>query len=85
MAAISLSLPHGKAGMSMVDFTVGTLTPNAGDFEVRLNTTNTNSKNISHHEMIIALKMFIRVLETGGPSAINLTPLTGTTPPPPVV
>lgn len=85
MAAISLSIPHGKAGMTMSDFTVGTLAPNAGDMEVRLNTTDTNSKNISHLEMVIAVRMFLRVLENGGPSLINLTPLSGGAAPPPLV
>lgn len=85
MASISLSLSHGVSGMTMSDYTVGTLAPNAGDFEVRLNTTDTNSKNISHHEMVIALEAFIRVLQTGGASAINLTPLSGGAAPPPLV
>ena len=66
MAAISLSLTHGSPGTKISDFTVGTLAPNAGDFEVRLNTTDTNSHNISRLEMGLALKAFIRALEQGG-------------------
>ena len=84
MAAISLSIAHGASGNKISDFTVGTLAPNAGDFEVRLNTTDTNSKNISHHEMIVALKWFIRALEQGG-GTVNIVTLSGGAAPPPLV
>ncbi len=85
MTAISLSLPHGVSGLKNSDFTVGTLTPNAGDFEVRLNNLDTNSKTISRLDMIIALKMFIRALEQGG-ATVDVVALSGTvTPPPPQV
>ena len=43
MAAISLSITRGKDGFAISDFTVGTLTPNAGDVELRFNTTDANS------------------------------------------
>lgn len=69
----------------MSDFTVGTSAPGSGDVEVRFNTTDTNSKNISHHEVVVKLMEIIRQLETGGPSAINLMPLTGGAAPPPLV
>lgn len=85
MAAVSISIAHGAGGLKMSDFTVGTLAPNAGDVEVRFNTTDTNSKNISHHEVVIKLREIIRQLETGGPSAINLMPLSGGAAPPPLV
>lgn len=84
MAAISLSLAHGVAGNRISDFTVGTLAPNAGDFEVRLNTTNTNSKNISHYEMVVALEAFIRALKEGG-ATVNVVTLSGGAAPPPLV
>jgi hypothetical protein len=84
MAAISLSLAHGQFGNNISDFTVGTLAPNAGDFEVRLNTTDSNSKNISHYEMIVALRAFIRALEQGG-ATINVVTLSGGSAPPPLV
>lgn len=84
MAAISLSLSHGVAGNRISDFTVGTLAPNAGDFEVRLNNTNTNSKNISTEEKIRALKAFIRALEEGG-ATVNVVTPTGAAAPPPLV
>ena len=84
MAAISISLAHGQNGNNISDFTVGTLAPNVGDFEVRLNTTDANSKNISHFEMIIALRAFIRALEQGG-ATINVVTLSGGAAPPPLV
>ena len=84
MASISLSLSHGVAGNRISDFTVGTLAPNAGDFEVRLNTTDTNSKNISHYEMIVALEAFIRALKEGG-ATVNVVTLSGGAAPPPLV
>lgn len=85
MAALSISLAHGATGMKMSDFTTGTLAPNAGDFEVRWNTTDTNSKNILDHEVVIALKAIIRQIENGGPTSINLLPLSGGAAPPPLV
>ena len=85
MSAFSISIPHGKAGMQMGDFTIGTLAPNAGDVEVRANNTDTNSKNITDHDIVIALRAIIRQIENGGGTSINLLPRTGTTPPPPLV
>lgn len=84
MAAISLSLAHGVSGFNISDFTVGTLAPGADDFEVRLNTTDTNSKNISRLEMVLALEAFIRALQMGG-STVDVVALNGGTPPPPLV
>ena len=85
MTAISLSLSHGQQGMAISDFTVGTLTPNAGDFEVRLNNFDTNSQTITRLEMIIALEAFIRALRQGG-ATVDVVALSGTvTPPPPQV
>lgn len=85
MAGFSISVKQGAAGLSMSSYTIGTLTPNADDVEVRVNNLNSNSKNISNHEVVVMLRNIIRVIETGGPSAINLIPRTGTTPPPPLV
>lgn len=86
MAAISLSLVHGMGtgGFQIKDFTVGTLAPNAGDFEVRLNTTDANSKNISRYDMILALRAFVRALEQGG-TTVDIVALSGGSPPPPLV
>jgi hypothetical protein len=85
MAAVSIAIAHGALGTKMSDYTIGTSAPGAGDVEVRFNTTDTNSKNISHHEVVVKLKEIIRQLETGGPSAINLMPLSGGAAPPPLV
>jgi hypothetical protein len=84
MAAISLSMLHGAFGNDISDFTVGSLAPNAGDFEVRLNTTDTNSKNISRYDMIVALRAFIRALEQGG-ATVDVVLLSGGAAPPPLV
>jgi hypothetical protein len=84
MAAISLSLAHGVAGNSISDFTVGTSVPGSGDFEFRANTTDTHSKNISHYEMIVALRAMIRALEQGG-ATVNVVTLSGGAAPPPLV
>lgn len=85
MTAFSISIAHGAGGMKMSDYTVGTLALNAGDVEVRCNNTDTNGKNISNHEIVIMLRNIIRVIETGGASAVNLIPRTGGSPPPPLV
>lgn len=65
MASVSLSLPHGKEGLSQSDFSVGTLAPNAGDVEVRINTTDTNGNPVSRLDAIKALQATIRALESG--------------------
>jgi len=82
MAAISLSLVHGVFGNRISDFTVGTLAPNAGDFEVRLNTVDINSKNISRYEMITALEAFIRAIKEGGATVNVISPNSGQITPP---
>lgn len=84
MAAISLSLSHGVAGAKMSDFTAGTSAPGTGDFEFRANTTDTNGKNISRYEMILALEAFIRALAQGG-ATVDIVQLSGGSPPPPLV
>jgi hypothetical protein len=66
MAAISWSIARGVDGFKNSDFTVGTLAPNANDFEFRYNKTDANSKNINMKDALIALKAFIRAVETGG-------------------
>lgn len=84
MAAQSLSIPHGKSGFTISDWTTGTLAPNAGDIEVRWNTTDTNSKNISRYDIVLALKGVIRELETGG-ATVNVITLAGNANAPPLV
>lgn len=85
MTAFSVSISHGAGGNKMADFTVGTLAPNAGDVEVRANNTDTNSKNISDHEIVIMLRAIIRQIENGGGAGTNLVPRTGGAAPPPLV
>lgn len=85
MAAISVSISHGALGMKMSDYTVGTSAPGTGDIEVRYNTTDTNSKNILTHEVVIKLREIIRLLEQGHMSATNPVGLSGGSAPPPLV
>ena len=85
MAAISVAISHGVGGMKMSDYTVGTSAPGTGDIEVRYNTTDTNSKNILTHEVAIALRNIIRLIEQGHMSATNPVGLSGGAAPPPLV
>jgi hypothetical protein len=73
MAGISLSLSRGVEGFKLSDFTVGTSTPGTGDIELRYNTTDTNSKNLTRKDVILACKAFIRALEEG--KLITTTPI----------
>jgi hypothetical protein len=65
MAALSISISRGAAGVSATDYTTGTLAPNAGDIELRFNTTDTNSKNLTRLDVINALQMFVRQIDAG--------------------
>lgn len=86
MASISVGIAHGVGGGKMSDYTVGTAAPSGStDVEVRYNTTNTNSKNILTHEVVIALRNIIRLLEQGHMSATNPVGLSGGAAPPPLV
>jgi hypothetical protein len=73
MAAISLSINRGVDGFKLNDFTVGTSVPGTGDIELRYNTTDTNSKNLTRKDVIIACNAFIRALEEG--KLITTTPI----------
>lgn len=67
MAAISLSINRGVDGFGISDFTVGTLAPNAGDVEMRFNTTDGEGNDMLLVDVIKALEAFIRAMEqTGG-------------------
>lgn len=63
MAAISFSIKRGKDGFVISDFTVGTLAPNADDFELRYNTTDANAAAVTKLDIIKALEAFRRKLE----------------------
>jgi hypothetical protein len=84
MAAVSIASTHGLGFFKLSDFVTGTSAPTAGqDFEVRYNTTDQNGANISRLDLIVFLKGVQRALEQGG-GTVDLIPLSGTTPPPPV-
>lgn len=73
MAGISLSISRGVSGTKISDITVGTSTPGSGDIELRYNTNDTNSKPQTRKDIILALKTFIRALESG--QLITNTPI----------
>lgn len=66
MAGISVSISRGVEGFKFIDFTIGTSTPGVGDIELRFNTLDTNSVNLTRKDVINALEAFRRVLEQGG-------------------
>lgn len=84
MAAQSLNLARGKSGMTISDFGTGTNAPGTGDFELRWNTTDGNSKNILRQDVILACYAFIRALQQGG-ATVDVIALAGGSPPPPIV
>lgn len=64
MAAVSYSINRGQDGFKITDFTHGTLTPNANDIEVRVNTTDANSAALKVKDVVIGLKAVIRAIES---------------------
>lgn len=76
MAGISLSINREKMGFAISDYTVGTLTPNANDIELRFNTTDQNSNPMLMIDVIQALEGFIRALEQTGGNVNIITPPT---------
>lgn len=73
MAAVSFSISRGQAGSQISDFTVGTSAPGSGDIELRVNTTDTNAKNLTRQDVVLALKGFIRAIEQGGNTTVGIT------------
>lgn len=65
MAATSYSINRGNDGFHISDFTVGTLAPNANDVELRINTTDANSVNLTRKDVIQILEAFMRLIESG--------------------
>jgi hypothetical protein len=63
MAAVSYSINRGVDGFKITDFTHGTLTPNANDIEVRVNTTDLNGAALKVKDVVIALEAVIRAIE----------------------
>ena len=85
MAAQSFTASRGASFMKISDFTTGTNAPSANDFELRWNTTDTNSHNITREDIIIFLMGAVRMLQQGGATVDLLTLAgTGTATPPPV-
>jgi hypothetical protein len=65
MAGVSLSINRGVDGFKINDFTVGTAAPATADIELRYNVTDTNGKNLTRKDIILACQAFIRTLEQG--------------------
>jgi len=66
-------MSRGVDGFKMIDVTVGTSAPGAGDVEFRFNVLDTNSKNMNDLDLIRITKAFQRWLLTNGASAISIT------------
>jgi hypothetical protein len=73
MAAISISINRGAAGVKQTDYTVGTLAPNAGEIELRMQALDGNSKPVTRKDVILALDMFARQIEAGKVGAFTTT------------
>lgn len=65
MAAVSFSIKRGKDGFKVSEFTIGTLAPNADEFELRVNLADANSAATTRKDVIQALDAFKRVIESG--------------------
>jgi hypothetical protein len=65
MAALSISISRGSAGVKATDYTTGTSAPGTGDVELRFNTTDTNSKPLTRLDVLNAVDMFKRQIEAG--------------------
>ena len=75
MAAVSIAISRGSAGVKATDYTTGTSAPGAGDIELRFNTTDTNSRPLIVKDVVLALDMFARQLEAGPLGAFGNYPL----------
>ena len=65
MAALSISISRGAAGVRIDDYTTGTLVPNAGEIELRMQVLDGQSKPVTRKDVILALDMFARQIEAG--------------------
>lgn len=65
MAAVSFSIRRGVSGFKISDITVGTSAPGTGDIELRYNTTDTNSANVTRQDIYNAMLAFQRALMEG--------------------
>jgi hypothetical protein len=64
MAAISISIPRGKDGFRIDDFSVGTQAPSSNDIQLCFNTTDLNSALLTVKDVVLALHAFERALES---------------------
>ena len=66
MAAVSFSIARGVDGFKISDFTSGTLAPNAGDFEIRIQLNDGVSTFLTTRKDVVkALEAFQRLIESG--------------------
>jgi hypothetical protein len=65
MAAISISINRGAAGVKAIDYTVSTLAPNSGEFEFRVQVLDGNSHPVRRIDAINALMFFRKQIEDG--------------------
>jgi hypothetical protein len=73
MTAVSFQMQRGVDGFKMSDVTVGSAAPTSQDFEFRFQVLDAQSKNINDLDLVKVLKVFIRWVETNGPTAISIT------------
>ena len=65
MAALSIAISRGSAGVKLTDYTTGTSVPGSGDIELRFNTTDTNGKAVTRLDVLNVVDMFKRQIENG--------------------
>ena len=65
LSSALLALTVAAQPVKATDYTTGTLTPNAGDIELRMNVTDTNGKAVTREDVILALDMFKRQIDAG--------------------
>jgi hypothetical protein len=73
MSALSISISRGAAGVKATDYTTGTLVPNAGEIELRIQVLDGQSKPVTRLDVVNALSMFARQIEAGKLGAFGTT------------
>jgi hypothetical protein len=63
MVAFSYSKNRGTDGFRQIDFTHGSLAPNANDIELRINQLDQNGVLMTSKDIFIALEAFVRALK----------------------
>jgi hypothetical protein len=72
MASISIAINRGDDGFKISSFTLGTQAPSTGDIQLCFNVQDTNSKNLTRKDVVLALEAFERAIKSGS----LLTPVT---------